>query len=50
MGTPAEVVEVVAAYRDAGVDELIVPDFTLGTGSRRTDTLDMFKEQVAIHF
>ena len=50
VGTPAEVVEVVAAYRDAGVDELIVPDFTLGTGARRTDTLDMFKEQVAIHF
>ncbi len=50
VGTPAEVVEVVAAYRDAGVDELIVPDFTIGTGTRRTDTLDMFKEQVAIHF
>ena len=41
---------IVGAYRDAGVDELIVPDFTIGTGARRTDTLDLFKEQVAVHF
>ncbi|MFP5320719.1 MAG: LLM class F420-dependent oxidoreductase, partial [Acidimicrobiia bacterium] len=50
IGTPAEVVEVVGAYRDAGVDELIVPDFTLGTGERRTETLDRFREEVASHF
>jgi F420-dependent oxidoreductase-like protein len=50
VGTPAEVTDIVGAYRDAGVDELIVPDFTIGTGSRRTDTLDLFKEEVAIHF
>jgi F420-dependent oxidoreductase-like protein len=47
IGTPAELVETVAAYRDAGVDELIVPDFTLGTGERRRETLDRFKEEVA---
>jgi F420-dependent oxidoreductase-like protein len=50
VGTPSEVVDIVGAYRDAGVDELIVPDFTIGHGSRRTDTLDLFKEEVAIHF
>lgn len=50
VGTPEEVVEIVGAYRDAGVDELIVPDFTLGSGTRRLDTLDRFKEEVAIHF
>jgi len=50
IGTPAEVVDVVGAYRDAGVDELIVPDFTLGTGARRLETLDRFSEEVAIHF
>ncbi|HEU5085226.1 MAG TPA: TIGR03560 family F420-dependent LLM class oxidoreductase [Acidimicrobiales bacterium] len=50
VGTPTEVVEIVGAYRDAGVDELIVPDFTLGSGTRRLDTLDRFKEEVAIHF
>ena len=47
IGTPAELVETVASYRDAGVDELIVPDFTLGTGERRRETLDRFKEEVA---
>ena len=50
VGTPSELVDVVGAYRDAGVDELIVPDFTIGTGTRRTDILDRFKEEVAIHF
>lgn len=50
IGTPSELVDVVGAYRDAGVDELIVPDFTVGTGSQRTDILDRFKEEVAIHF
>ena len=50
IGTPSELVDVVGAYRDAGVDELIVPDFTIGTGSQRTDILDRFKEEVAIHF
>ena len=50
IGTPSEVVDIVARYRDAGVDELIVPDFTLGTGDRRTETLDRFREDVASHF
>ena len=48
IGTPAELVETVAAYRDAGVDELIVPDFTLGTGERRRETLDRFREEVVL--
>jgi len=50
VGTPAEVVDIVGGYRDAGVDELIVPDFTLGTGERRTETLTRFHEEVAAHF
>jgi F420-dependent oxidoreductase-like protein len=50
IGTPSELVDAVGAYRDAGVDELIVPDFTIGTGSQRTDILDRFSEEVAIHF
>lgn len=50
VGTPAEITEIVGRYRDAGVDELIVPDFTLGTGQRRLDTLDRFREEVAVHF
>ena len=47
VGTPDEVTEVVRAYADAGVDELIVPDFTLGSPSRRADTYDLFIERVA---
>jgi len=50
LGTPAEVVEQVAAYRDAGVDELIVPDWMMGSAPRATDTLDLFWNDVAVHF
>jgi len=50
VGTLAEVTDIVGRYRDAGVDELIVPDFTLGTGQRRLDTLDRFNEEIAVHF
>ncbi len=32
--------EMVAGWRDVGVDEVIVPDFTLGSGTRRTDQMD----------
>ncbi len=49
-GTPERIAEAVAAYRDAGADELIVPDFTLGTGTRRADALDAIIEQVAPAF
>jgi alkanesulfonate monooxygenase SsuD/methylene tetrahydromethanopterin reductase-like flavin-dependent oxidoreductase (luciferase family) len=46
VGTPAEVVDIVGAYADAGVDELIVPDWTLGRGERRRDTYDRFMQDV----
>jgi F420-dependent oxidoreductase-like protein len=46
-GTPAQIAEVVAGWRDAGVDELIVPDFTLGSGPNRLDALDQLIEQLA---
>lgn len=44
-----EVRDIVAAYAEAGVDELIVPDFTMGignTGAKR-DVIDRFIEEVA---
>jgi F420-dependent oxidoreductase-like protein len=50
VGTPAEVLDVVGAYRDAGVDELIVPDFNLGPLARKLDTYDRFMEEVATPF
>ena len=50
VGTPAEVQEIVGAYVEAGVDELIIPDFTLGDPQRRQDTLDLFLTEVAPAF
>lgn len=47
IGTPAEVKDIVAEYEAAGVDEIIVPDFTLGPKDRKIATLDQFITQVA---
>lgn len=49
-GTPERIAESVAAWQEAGVDELIVPDFTLGAGAQRIEALDKIIEQVAPHF
>ena len=46
-GNVAEVKEIVAAYEEAGVDELIVPDFTLGPPDRKIKILDTFITEVA---
>ena len=40
----------VAAYAAAGLDELIVPDFTLGSGARKLEALDRFIDEVAPAF
>jgi len=50
VGTPAEVTDIVAQYREAGADELIVPDFTLGPMARKQDTCDLFMQEVAPAF
>jgi alkanesulfonate monooxygenase SsuD/methylene tetrahydromethanopterin reductase-like flavin-dependent oxidoreductase (luciferase family) len=43
VGGPSEIAEQVQAYADAGVDELIVPDFTLGaTAETRRESYDRF--------
>lgn len=47
VGNADEVREIVAAYKEAGVDELIVPDFTLGPRDQKLATLDRFIEEVA---
>jgi alkanesulfonate monooxygenase SsuD/methylene tetrahydromethanopterin reductase-like flavin-dependent oxidoreductase (luciferase family) len=49
-GPTARLVEAVAEWRDAGVDEVIVPDFTLGAGAGKLDKLDTIIEQVAPSF
>ncbi|MCB1692656.1 MAG: LLM class F420-dependent oxidoreductase [Pseudomonadales bacterium] len=48
-GNVNQVRDTIAAYRDAGVDELIVPDFTMGIGdtAQKRDTLDRFIDDVA---
>ncbi len=49
-GTVAQLAEVVAGWRDAGVDEVIIPDFALGRGSRKLDALDAILTDVAPAF
>jgi F420-dependent oxidoreductase-like protein len=50
VGTPGEVADIIGRYRDAGADEFIVPDATLGSLSRKKDTCDLFIERVAPAF
>jgi F420-dependent oxidoreductase-like protein len=46
-GPPEHLAEVVAAWREVGLDELIVPDFLLGTGTAKLERMDAIIEQVA---
>ena len=47
VGSPAEIKDIVAQYADAGVNELIVPDFTLGNSEQKIATMDTFMKEVA---
>ena len=47
VGSASEIKDIVAQYADAGVDELIVPDFTLGNSEQKMATMDTFLQQVA---
>lgn len=47
IGDTDELRAIVAEYEAAGVDELIVPDFTLGDHDNKVATLDRFITQVA---
>lgn len=50
-GNVAEVRATIQAYIDAGVDEVIIPDFTLGPGlDRKTEAMDRFTNEVASAF
>lgn len=48
-GSVAELRDQVAAYQEYGVDELIVPDFTLGAGvnPKKLETMQQFIEEIA---
>lgn len=45
-GTPEQLLEVVAEYAAAGVDELIIPDFTFGNQSRALEAIEQFASEV----
>ncbi|MEM6986803.1 MAG: EAL domain-containing protein [Pseudomonadota bacterium] len=47
IGTPAQIRDIVGVFEAAGVNELIVPDFTLGGGAQKRDTMDQFMAEVA---
>ena len=47
IGTVEEIRAIVAHYQAIGVDELIVPDFTLGPTPQKIATLDRFIREVA---
>ena len=49
VGSPAEVIEAMVAYADAGVDEFIVSDFTFGPMNRKLETMELFMTEVGPH-
>ena len=49
-GTAEELVDAIGRWAEAGLDELIVPDFTLGDRSATLDALDLFTAEVVPHF
>jgi len=48
-GNVSQLCDTIAGYKEAGVDELIVPDFTMGPGmaQKKIDTLNTFINEVA---
>jgi alkanesulfonate monooxygenase SsuD/methylene tetrahydromethanopterin reductase-like flavin-dependent oxidoreductase (luciferase family) len=47
VGSAAEIVDVIGAYRDAGLDEFALPDFSMGgSPAQRRETIERFHEQV----
>lgn len=49
-GSVEQAIDTIGRYRDAGVDEFIVPDFTLGPLGPRKETMDRFINEVAAGF
>jgi len=50
LGTIEQMRDTIGAYAEAGVDEFIVPDFTLGALDARKETMDLFINEVAAGF
>ncbi len=49
-GTSDDVAAAVAAWREAGLDEVVIPDWFLGRGQQRLDRLDAIIERVVPDF
>lgn len=49
-GTSAQLVDTVGKWAEAGLDELIIPDFTLGSPERTRDALDQLMAEVVPAF
>jgi len=49
-GATADVAVAVEAWKDVGLDEVIVPDFALGRGARKLERMDALIEEVAPAF
>jgi alkanesulfonate monooxygenase SsuD/methylene tetrahydromethanopterin reductase-like flavin-dependent oxidoreductase (luciferase family) len=49
-GTVEQLRDVVAGYAEAGLDELIVPDRSLGQGTAKLERMDRFIDEVAAAF
>lgn len=47
VGNPAQMIELMGSYAQAGADEFIVPGFNMADRSRRKDICDLFIEEVA---
>ena len=45
-GNTSELIDILSAYREAGLDELIYPGFDLPPGTAKLDELDRFLEEV----
>jgi F420-dependent oxidoreductase-like protein len=45
-GTPEQLRETIAAYAEAGLDEFVVPDRSLGTGAEKLKNMDLLIERV----
>jgi alkanesulfonate monooxygenase SsuD/methylene tetrahydromethanopterin reductase-like flavin-dependent oxidoreductase (luciferase family) len=50
IGGSAQLTDMIGGYKELGIDEFILPDFTLGkSASERMDTFDRFWAEVAVH-
>jgi alkanesulfonate monooxygenase SsuD/methylene tetrahydromethanopterin reductase-like flavin-dependent oxidoreductase (luciferase family) len=49
-GSPEAITQRIGDFRDAGLDELIIPDFTLGDTAAKPDAMDAFMTDIAMEF